>query len=64
MLATLLAAIGTQTLATGLDTASTMFIVESVNDAALVSQVYAGDKGIAVLRAQILLDRARFFHPG
>ena len=31
-----------------------------VNDAALIATVQAGDKGAAVLRAQILLDRARF----
>lgn len=33
---------------------------ETVNDASAVSLVTAGDKGAAVLRAQILLDRARF----
>nr|WP_240046250.1 L,D-transpeptidase [Rhodanobacter glycinis] len=33
---------------------------ESVNDAGLTTPVKAGDKGVAVLRAQILLDRARF----
>jgi lipoprotein-anchoring transpeptidase ErfK/SrfK len=33
---------------------------EMVNDAALMTAVQAGDKGAAVLRAQILLDRARF----
>jgi lipoprotein-anchoring transpeptidase ErfK/SrfK len=33
---------------------------ETVNDAALVAPVKSGDKGAAVLRAQILLDRARF----
>lgn len=33
---------------------------EAVNDAALVAAVRPGDKGAAVLRAQILLDRARF----
>ncbi|MFC5526356.1 L,D-transpeptidase family protein [Rhodanobacter ginsengisoli] len=33
---------------------------DSVNDAALLSPVKAGDKGAATLRAQILLERARF----
>ena len=33
---------------------------ETVNDATLVAPVKHGDKGAAVLRAQILLDRARF----
>jgi lipoprotein-anchoring transpeptidase ErfK/SrfK len=33
---------------------------ESVNDAGLVSPVVRGEKGAAVLRAEILLDRARF----
>ena len=34
--------------------------IKAVNDAALVSPVTDGDKGAAVLRAQILLDRAHF----
>ncbi len=33
---------------------------DAVNDGALTSAVKAGDKGAAVLRAQILLDRAHF----
>lgn len=33
---------------------------DTVNDATLVAPVKHGDKGAAVLRAQILLDRARF----
>ncbi len=39
---------------------SAAFLPEAVNDATLVAPVRHGDKGAAVLRAQILLDRARF----
>lgn len=41
-------------------TASAMLTPEAVNDANLTSPVKAGGKGPSVLRAQILLDRARF----
>jgi len=40
--------------------APTALAPETVNDAALVTSASHGDKGAAVLRAQILLDRARF----
>jgi lipoprotein-anchoring transpeptidase ErfK/SrfK len=41
-------------------TSPATLVPEVVNDAALVAPVQAGDKGAAVLRAQVLLDRARF----
>ncbi len=41
-------------------TDATALAAAAVNDAALTSAVKTGDKGAAVLRAQVLLDRAHF----
>jgi lipoprotein-anchoring transpeptidase ErfK/SrfK len=60
ILAVLLAAVAVPTRAAVQDAMPVMFDAATVNDAALVSPVRPGDKGAAVLRAQILLDRARF----
>lgn len=55
-----LLAAATPALAVAQDALPVVFDAARVNDAALVSPVRAGDRGAAVLRAQILLDRARF----
>jgi lipoprotein-anchoring transpeptidase ErfK/SrfK len=60
ILAALLAAIAAPTLAAEQDAVPVTLDAAAVNDAASAAPVRAGDKGAAVLRAQILLDRARF----
>jgi lipoprotein-anchoring transpeptidase ErfK/SrfK len=57
LLACAMAAASTQA---GANSAHAALAPDAVNDAALVSPVTEGGKGAAVLRAQILLDRARF----
>ena len=60
ILAALLTAIAAPVLAAEQNAVPVVLDVAAVNDAALAAPVRAGDKGAAVLRAQILLDRARF----
>lgn len=60
ILAALLTALAAPALADGQNAVPVVLDVAAVNDAALAAPVRAGDKGAAVLRAQILLDRTRF----